>query len=53
MEIVNRGTMVMPAELRIGYDDGTSDTVRLPVEIVRRVRAAVGADYARAFRVAS
>lgn len=31
--VVNRGTMVMPAELRIAYDDGTADTVRLPVEM--------------------
>jgi hypothetical protein len=33
VEVVNRGTMVMPAELRITYDDGTADTVRLPVEM--------------------
>jgi hypothetical protein len=25
--------MVMPAELKLTYDDGTSDVVRLPVEI--------------------
>jgi hypothetical protein len=31
--VVNRGTMVMPAELRVTYDDGTADTVRLPVEM--------------------
>jgi hypothetical protein len=31
--VVNRGTMVMPAELRATYDDGTADTVRLPVEM--------------------
>ncbi|MDB4886714.1 MAG: peptidase [Gemmatimonadetes bacterium] len=31
--LVNRGTMVMPAELRLTYADGTSDTVRLPVEM--------------------
>jgi aminopeptidase N len=31
--VVNRGTMVMPAELRITYDDGTTDTVRIPVEM--------------------
>ena len=33
IHLTNRGTMVMPAELRITYDDGTSDTVRLPVEM--------------------
>ena len=29
----NRGTMILPAELRITYDDGTNETVRLPVEM--------------------
>ena len=29
----NRGTMVMPAELRITFADGTAETVRLPVEM--------------------
>jgi hypothetical protein len=29
----NRGTMILPAELRITYDDGASETVRLPVEM--------------------
>ncbi|HET7585293.1 MAG TPA: M1 family metallopeptidase [Gemmatimonadaceae bacterium] len=29
----NRGTMVMPAALRLTYADGTADTVRLPVEM--------------------
>jgi aminopeptidase N len=29
----NRGTMVMPAELRLTYDDGSVETVRLPVEM--------------------
>jgi aminopeptidase N len=29
----NRGTMVMPAELAITYEDGTSTVVRLPVEM--------------------
>ena len=33
VHLVNRGTMVMPAELRITFADGTSDTVRLPVEM--------------------
>ena len=33
VNVVNRGTMIMPAELRITYDDGTADTVRLPVEM--------------------
>ena len=33
VHLTNRGTMVMPAELRITYADGTSDTVRLPVEM--------------------
>ncbi len=29
----NRGTMVMPAELSLTYADGTSEVVRLPVEM--------------------
>ncbi|MFL5386544.1 MAG: M1 family metallopeptidase [Longimicrobiaceae bacterium] len=29
----NRGMMVMPAELRLTYDDGSAETVRLPVEM--------------------
>ena len=33
IHLSNRGTMTMPAELRITYDDGLSDTVRLPVEM--------------------
>ena len=33
VHIGNRGTMVMPAELRITYDDGTVETVKLPVEM--------------------
>ena len=33
VHLVNRGAMVMPAELRITYDDGSRDTVRLPVEM--------------------
>lgn len=33
VHLQNRGTMVLPAELRITYDDGTADTVRLPVEM--------------------
>ena len=33
IHLVNRGAMVMPTELRITYADGTSDTVRLPVEM--------------------
>ncbi|HET9683881.1 MAG TPA: hypothetical protein VFP15_07255, partial [Gemmatimonadaceae bacterium] len=28
-----RGTMTLPAELRITYDDGTAESVRLPVEM--------------------
>jgi aminopeptidase N len=31
--ITNRGTMVMPAELRITFDDGRTETVKLPVEM--------------------
>jgi hypothetical protein len=31
--VVNRGGMTMPAELRLTFDDGTSETVRLPVEM--------------------
>jgi aminopeptidase N len=31
--LANRGTMTLPAELRLTYDDGTSETVRLPVEM--------------------
>jgi hypothetical protein len=33
IHLVNRGTMVMPAELAITFADGTSETVRLPVEM--------------------
>ncbi len=29
----NRGQMVMPVELAITYDDGSTDTIRLPVEM--------------------
>jgi Peptidase family M1 domain len=29
----NRGTMVMPAEVAITFDDGTTSTVKLPVEM--------------------
>jgi aminopeptidase N len=29
----NRGTMVMPAELRVTFADGSAQTVRLPVEM--------------------
>jgi hypothetical protein len=29
----NRGTMTMPAELQLTFDDGTLETVRLPVEM--------------------
>ncbi|HZS58974.1 MAG TPA: M1 family metallopeptidase [Gemmatimonadaceae bacterium] len=29
----NRGTMIMPAELAITFDDGTQSTVRLPIEM--------------------
>jgi aminopeptidase N len=31
--IVNRGTMTMPAELSLRFADGSSETVRLPVEM--------------------
>ena len=31
--IANRGTMVMPAELTVTFDDGSAQTVRLPVEM--------------------
>jgi hypothetical protein len=31
--LTNRGTMVMPAELRLTFDDGTTTTVRLPVQM--------------------
>ena len=33
IHLSNRGTMTLPAELRITYDDGTTETVRLPVEM--------------------
>lgn len=33
VHLSNRGTMTMPAELGITYDDGTSESVRLPVEM--------------------
>jgi hypothetical protein len=29
----NRGSMVMPAELSISFQDGTASTVKLPVEM--------------------
>jgi aminopeptidase N len=29
----NRGSMVMPAELRLTFDDGSTTTVRLPVQM--------------------
>lgn len=31
--LANRGSMVMPAELRLTYEDGSMETVRLPVEM--------------------
>jgi hypothetical protein len=31
--VMNRGTMIMPAELRVTYDDGTTESVKLPVEM--------------------
>ena len=31
--VTSRGTMVMPAELRLTFEDGTTDTVKLPVEM--------------------
>jgi hypothetical protein len=31
--ITNRGTMLLPAELRITFDDGKTETVKLPVEM--------------------
>ena len=31
--LTNRGTMVLPAELLITFADGTTETVRLPVEM--------------------
>jgi aminopeptidase N len=31
--LTNRGTMVMPAELKITFDDGTSEIEKLPVEM--------------------
>jgi hypothetical protein len=33
IHLVNRGSMVMPAELAITFADGTGDIVRLPVEM--------------------
>lgn len=33
IHLTNRGTMVMPAELRITFTDGSTSTVRLPVEM--------------------
>ena len=33
IHLSNRGSMILPAELRITYEDGTNDTVRLPVEM--------------------
>jgi peptidase M1-like protein len=33
VHLTNRGTMVMPAELALTFDDGTTVTVKLPVEM--------------------
>jgi aminopeptidase N len=33
VHLSNRGTMVMPAELSLTFDDGTTTTVKLPVEM--------------------
>jgi len=33
VHLTNRGSMVMPAELKLTFDDGTSQTVKLPVEM--------------------
>ncbi|MGH7594144.1 MAG: M1 family metallopeptidase [Gemmatimonadales bacterium] len=33
IHLSNRGTMVMPAELAISFDDGTQSVVKLPVEM--------------------
>ena len=33
VHLSNRGTMTLPAELRVTYEDGTSEVVRLPVEM--------------------
>ncbi|HEY2026757.1 MAG TPA: M1 family metallopeptidase [Gemmatimonadaceae bacterium] len=33
VSLSNRGTMTLPAELRITYGDGTAETVKLPVEM--------------------
>jgi hypothetical protein len=33
VHLTNRGTMTMPAELRITFDDGTSTIVKLPVDM--------------------
>ena len=33
IHLSNRGTMVMPAELAISFDDGARTTVKLPVEM--------------------
>ena len=33
VRLTNRGTMVMPAELKLTFADGTTDDVRLPVDM--------------------
>ena len=33
VHLFNRGTMVMPVELRLTYTDRSTDTVKLPVEM--------------------
>ena len=33
VHLTNRGSMVMPAELKLTFDDGTTQTVKLPVEM--------------------
>jgi aminopeptidase N len=33
IHLTNRASMVMPAELSVNFDDGTSTTIKLPVEM--------------------
>ena len=33
VQLANRGTMVMPAELKLTFADGSTEMVRLPVEM--------------------
>ena len=47
MTLANLGDAVMPVELELGFDDGTTELVKLPVEIWYGGDRYVYADHAR------